>query len=55
MELIITVKLPGEGTRVHHVVCMDLFSGLEEFLSENHFSNRKITQKDIRAVVIIDE
>lgn len=55
MELIISVKLPNEGTRVHHVVCMDLISGIEEFLMENHFSNRRITQNDIRAIVIIDE
>lgn len=50
MEFIITVKENDKMNSKHNVICFSLIQGIEDFLHDFGY-----TEKDIRAVVIIDE
>jgi hypothetical protein len=50
MEFIITVKENDRMNSKHNVICMNLIQGIEDFLHDFNYS-----EKDIRAIVIIDE
>jgi hypothetical protein len=50
MEFIISVKETDGSNTKHNVICLHLIQGIEDFLHDFGYS-----EKDIRAVVIIDE